>query len=103
MTRYPPRPSARPSGRGSSSSRPEPGPGLVVYAGSRTLRVLAPLYPAVVVFAILATGNHFVLDALAGALAMAVGLGLALISRAFPVVPFRQRRGVEQPGSSPGS
>ena len=77
--------------------------GLVVYAGSRTLRVLAPLYPAVVVFAILATGNHFVLDALAGALAMAVGFGLALMPRALPVVPFRERRGVEQPGSSPGS
>ena len=77
--------------------------GIVVFAGSRIVRALAPLYPATVIFTILATGNHFVLDALAGALAMAAGFGLALLPSVLRVVPFRQRRGVEQPGSSPGS
>jgi PAP2 superfamily len=77
--------------------------GVAVYSGSRKARALVLLYPAAVIFTILATGNHFVLDALAGALAMALGFGLALLPRTLLVVPFRQRRGVEQPGSSPGS
>jgi PAP2 superfamily len=68
--------------------------GILIYARSRSARTLAPLYPAVVVVTILATGNHFVLDAAAGALVMALG---------FMVIRFRLRRGVEQPGSSPGS
>ena len=77
--------------------------GVVLFAGRRSTRVLAPLYPAAVIFTILATGNHFVLDALAGALAMAAGFGFALLPAGRTVLPFRQRRGVEQPGSSPGS
>ncbi len=77
--------------------------GIALYARPRALRLLAPLYPALVVLTIIATGNHFVLDALAGALAMAIGFGVALVPRALGVVRFRERRGVEQPGSSPGS
>ena len=77
--------------------------GVAIYARPRAARLLAPLYPAVVVLTIVATGNHFVLDAIAGAIAMAIGFGIALVPGAFAVVRFRKRRGVEQPGSSPGS
>jgi hypothetical protein len=77
--------------------------GVMLYGRPRIVRGLAPLYPAVVVLTILATGNHFIVDAAAGALAMAAGFGLAFVPNVARVVPFRQRRGVEQPGSSPGS
>ena len=77
--------------------------GVVLYARPRSARLLAPLYPAAVILTILVTGNHFVFDALAGAAAMALGFGLALVPKASRVVPCSKRRGVEQPGSSPGS
>jgi hypothetical protein len=77
--------------------------GIMLYAGPRAARALAPIYPAAVVVTILATGNHFVLDALAGWVAMTAGFGIALVPNGARVVRFRQRRGVEQPGSSPGS
>ena len=51
------------------------GAGLVLYARPVAVRLLAPLYPAAVVLTILATGNHFVVDALAGVLVMALGFG----------------------------
>jgi PAP2 superfamily len=38
------------------------------------LRALAVVYPCVTAFAVLATGNHYVLDALAGALLVAVAM-----------------------------
>ena len=72
------------------------GIGLVLY-GRGFWRVAGAFYPAAVVFTIVATGNHFVLDAIAG---MAVlGGGFAVAS----VLEWRLRRGVEQSGSSPGS
>jgi PAP2 superfamily len=77
--------------------------GLVLYARPARVRALAPLYPAAVIVTILATGNHFVLDALAGVLVMAAGFGLAGLPEAVRVVRSRERRGVEQSGSSPGS
>jgi hypothetical protein len=77
--------------------------GIVLYGRPRVVRMLAPLYPVAVILTILATGNHFVLDALAGVLAMAAGFALALLLSDSRVVLFSQRRGVEQPGSSPGS
>ncbi len=77
--------------------------GLLLYAGHRTVKVAAVLYPFAVVITILATGNHFVLDALAGALVMALGFVLATLPSSLVVVPSRLRRGVEQSGSSPGS
>ena len=77
--------------------------GLLLYARAPLLRALAPLYPAAVVVTILATGNHFVLDAVAGTLVMALGLAAAALPGSSLVVRLRQRRGVEQPGSSPGS
>jgi PAP2 superfamily len=50
---------------------------------SRTLvRVLGVLYPLATTFVVLATGNHYLLDAIAGAAVMAVGAGLALAVRA---------------------
>ncbi len=77
--------------------------GIVLYARPAAVRVLAPLYPLAVILTIIATGNHFVLDALAGVLAMAVGFALAALPNGPRVVRLLQRRGVEQPGSSPGS
>src|SRR5947209_13751516 len=46
----------------------------------RWVRVLALLYPCVTAFAVLATGNHFVLDLLAGLATLA----LALLALAAP-------------------
>ena len=60
----------------------------------RRSRVVAIAYPAAVVLTILVTGNHFVVDAVAGAATMVFALA---------VVQFASRRGVEQSGSSPGS
>ena len=78
--------------------------GLIVYARSRIVRLAAVLYPAAVVLTVLATGNHFVLDALAGALVMPVGFGLAaVVSWRRSSATISLRRGVEQSGSSPGS
>jgi PAP2 superfamily len=48
-------------------------------ASSRTVRVLALLYPAVVLGEIVATGNHIWLDALGGTAAASAGFGLALL------------------------
>lgn len=80
------------------------GAGLVLYARPVACRVAGALYPALVVLTIVVTGNHFVVDAIAGLAVMAVGFGLArLVSSGSTVLPCRPRRGVEQPGSSPGS
>ena len=49
------------------------GVGLVLYARNVVLRALGVLYPAAVLLTIVVTGNHFVFDAVAGALVMAVG------------------------------
>jgi hypothetical protein len=74
------------------------GIGIVLWRVRR--RVLALAYPAAVVVTIVATGNHFVLDAAAG---------VALVGVAYALQPgvtrlyWASRRGVEQPGSSPGS
>ena len=42
-----------------------------------------PTYPVLVVVTILATGNHFVVDVLAGVLAMVAGFALALLPAAY--------------------
>ena len=47
----------------------------------RRSRVLAVVYPAAVILATLATGNHFVLDAGAGVLLMAAGFAVARADR----------------------
>ncbi len=78
--------------------------GLILYARSPAVRLVAVLYPAAVVLTVLATGNHFVLDALAGALVMPVGFGIAAaLPGGVRLVRSSLRRGVEQSGSSPGS
>ena len=43
------------------------------------VKALAVLYPVATLFAIVVTGNHYVLDAAGGALAVAIGYGLAVL------------------------
>lgn len=49
------------------------GTGLILYARSWLLRLAGVLYPAAVLLTIVVTGNHYIFDAVAGALVMAVG------------------------------
>jgi membrane-associated phospholipid phosphatase len=49
------------------------GVGVVLYARNYLLRALGVLYPSAVMLTIVVTGNHFIFDAVAGALVMAVG------------------------------
>ena len=53
------------------------GIGMFRYARSHLLRVAGVIYPPLVVLTIVVTGNHFVLDAIAGMAVLAVGFGLA--------------------------
>ena len=57
------------------------GAGLLLYARNPIAQIAAVLYPAAVLLTIFVTGNHFVFDAVAGALVMAVGFAA--------IVPFR--------------
>ena len=43
------------------------------YARRRIVRVLGVLYPLMTMFVVLATGNHYLLDVVAGGAAMALG------------------------------
>ncbi len=63
------------------------GTGLVLYARSYFLKVVGVLYPSAVMLTIVVTGNHFIFDAVAGALVMAVGFAAT--------APFRV--GVREP------
>ena len=54
------------------------GIGLWQFARLRALRLLGAFYPAVVVLTIVVTGNHFVLDAIAGMVVL--GLGFAVVA-----------------------
>jgi hypothetical protein len=58
------------------------GIGVAALTRSWAARIAALAYPALVFAAITATGNHFVLDAVAGALVMGLGLALASVVRA---------------------
>jgi membrane-associated phospholipid phosphatase len=49
------------------------GVGVLLYAKNFLLRVAGVLYPVLVMLTIVVTGNHFIFDAIAGALVMAVG------------------------------
>jgi PAP2 superfamily len=73
------------------------GVGVVRYAQPFAWRLAGAVYPAAICFTIVATGNHFVLDAAAGMAVLGVGFAAAT------VLDFPLRRGVEQSGSSPGS
>lgn len=57
------------------------GAGLLLYGRNALVRAAAVLYPAAVLLTIVVTGNHFMFDAVAGALVMAVGFAAT--------VPFR--------------
>jgi hypothetical protein len=80
---------------------------LVVWSVSkrRSLRVLAVLYPCLTAFAVLATGNHFVLDIVGGLLVGAVAAAIVWLARRWremPLVgallaPVRARLGTAQP------
>jgi len=59
----------------------------------RLLKIVFALYPALIVFAIVATGNHFWFDAVTGASAALISLGAAwLIERWHPTLPASARR-----------
>lgn len=75
------------------------GVGIVRYARAVGMRLVGAAYPGVIVLTVIVTGNHFVLDTVAGMAVM--GLGFAVTDRR--VATLVLRRGVEQSGSSPGS
>ena len=59
----------------------------------KALRITWLLYPCLIVFSIVATANHFWLDAILGALLAAAALGVAwLIERRRPTLPPSARR-----------
>ena len=64
------------------------GIGMIRFARSHLARLAGVLYPPLVVLTIVVTGNHFLLDAVAGMLVLALGFML--------VRALRRRRG-EQP------
>ncbi len=49
------------------------GAGLLLYARNLAARIAGVIYPVAVLLTIVVTGNHFIFDAVAGALVMAVG------------------------------
>jgi hypothetical protein len=53
------------------------GIGMIRYARSHLIRVAGAIYPPLVVLTIVVTGNHFVLDAVAGMAVLGIGFGLA--------------------------
>jgi hypothetical protein len=73
------------------------GGGLLRYAKRRAARLAGVLYPPFVVLDIVATGNHFLLDAATGAavagVALCIALGLSRTARAAAASPRDRRRG----------
>ena len=53
------------------------GMGVIRFARSHVVRVAGGVYPLLVVLTIVVTGNHFVLDAIAGMAVLGAGFGLA--------------------------
>ena len=57
---------------------------LLRFGGGRLVRTLGTVYPAFVLLVVVATGNHFFLDAVAGALVAALAIaGASLLTRAW--------------------
>jgi hypothetical protein len=79
------------------------GVGMARHCTSRLARAIGCLYPLAVTIAIVVTGNHFLLDAVAGMGVVAAALAAVAAATRLEVVDFSLRRGVEQSGSSPGS
>jgi hypothetical protein len=78
--------------------------GAVVFRVTRfpALRVLAVAWPVAMFFAIVMTGNHFIIDAIAGAAVSFLGFGIALLlERWWPSVTERVRTRWG-PGEAPG-
>jgi len=65
------------------------GVALAVIAGNRVVRVLGALYPAAMLLIIVATGNHFFVDAALGGLAVVVGWLVARLLVEAPAPPPR--------------
>jgi PAP2 superfamily protein len=66
----------------------------------RWLRALAVVYPCLTAFAVLATGNHFVLDIVGGLLVLAISVWIG--DRAGRLVPRRLASAVRRPPARPG-
>lgn len=63
----------------------------------RWARVLVVLYPAVTVFCIVITGNHYWIDAVGGLVAFAVGLGFAAVLTRANETRFQAREAKRSP------
>ena len=55
------------------------GIGVVLYARPLVWKVLGVLYPIAVVLTTIVTGNHFILDAVAGMLVLGLGFAVAAV------------------------
>lgn len=74
---------------------------IVAWVGRNPLAwVFGAVWPVAMFFAVVMTGNHFILDAVAGAIVSFAGLGIALaIERWWPLVRQRLRPAQAPPGS----
>lgn len=78
------------------------GVGFALLARPHWVRALGGLHPAVMGFAIVATGNHYILDAVASALLLAIAVGgVALVRDVSPIKALRAGR--SRPGEPPPS
>ena len=78
--------------------------GFVVFRVTRfpPLKVLAVVWPVAMFFAIVMTGNHFIIDAIAGAAVSFLGFGIALVLEGWwPGITMRVRERWG-PGEAPG-
>jgi hypothetical protein len=68
------------------------GIGVLLYARAPLLRLAGAVYPPLVLLTIVVTGNHFILDAVAGIAVLAAGFAVAAL--------FRRRESDEREGSA---
>lgn len=68
------------------------GIGVLLYARAPLLRLAGAVYPPLVLLTIVVTGNHFILDAVAGIAVLAAGFAVAAL--------FRRRESDERQGSA---
>ncbi|MFF7243933.1 phosphatase PAP2 family protein [Embleya sp. NPDC008237] len=79
---------------------------IVMFARPMWVKVLGVLYPIATLFVIVATGNHFVLDAVGGWITLAVAFGLQCLLNGrsayrFPQYPPDDPRAAPEPGGRP--
>jgi hypothetical protein len=77
------------------------GASLILHGRRTSLRVLGLVYPVLVLFVVVATGNHFLVDAAAGAAVAAVGAALAYA--AIHAAPLLLARGGGCRAAPPGA